>query len=587
LFGLARAARVPLTLVTASAALGGIATVAQMVVASHLVASVFPTRTTAAVIGRALFVLLVLIGARAAFAALTERYSQRLATRIKSSLRQALVAHIVDRGPRRRVGEQTGELVTTTMEGVERLDAFYRRFVPQTIATSIVPMVVLAAVAWLDPTSAVILGLTGPLILLFMWLLGTLAAQRTREQWLTLGRLGGRFLDTLQGLPTLTMFGRQHDAAAALVAASDEFRVRTMGVLRAAFLSGFVLELAASLSTALVAAGIGIRLIEGWMTFETGLAVLLLTPEFYLPFRQLGQRHHAGMEGVAAAERIFAVLDEPADRSQPSLVNAGEGCRAVARSGLQASEGGRRPLTLTFEHVTFQYPDTDRPAVDDVSFDLQPGTMTAIVGPSGAGKSTIVGLTLRFLEPCTGRLRCDGGPLLAVDPATWRASLAHVPQAPRFFEGTVLDNLRIGSPDAPLERVVKAAQLAEADEFITALPNGYLTHVGEAAARLSGGERQRLAIARALVKSAPFLVMDEPTSSLDPASEAAIARVLRRLTGERTLLVIAHRLRTIRQADRILVLNRGRLLQEGTHETLSVTSGLYGRLLRYVEVEVA
>ena len=580
LFALTRGARRPLIVAAAASTLAAGVVVAQMLVASRVIASVFPARDAGADLPALLGWLAVLLAARALLAAAHEHASQRLATRVKSSLRSSLAARLVAVGPARLRRERTGELVTTLMDGVEKLDAYFRRFVPQVIATAVVPLVVLAAVAWLDPASAGILALTGPLILVFMWLLGAAAEQRTRRQWETLGRLGGRFLDTLQGLPTLTMFGRERAAVAGLAAASEEFRARTMGVLRIAFLSGLVLELAASVSTALVAASIGVRLIEGWMPFETGLAVLLLAPEFYLPFRQLGQRHHAGMEGVAAAERLFALgadLDPP---HAPLLTLATS--RPDATTPPTFATGA-----LRFDGVSFTYPGAGRPALAGVDLDLAPGTLTALVGPSGAGKSTLAALVLRFLEPSSGRLLFEGRPIAEMAAADWRRFVTLVPQRPRFFDGSLLWNLRIGNPAASIDEVVAAADAAGAHAFIAALPRGYETPVGEAAARLSGGEQQRLAVARALLKPAPIVLFDEPTSSLDPASEAHIEQTIAALARQRTVLVIAHRLHTIRRADSIVVVEGGRIVEAGRHAALLEARGTYARLTEAAAREVA
>ena len=578
LIRIAAGAPVPLVVTAVAVITGALAAIAQMMAAAQLVVSAFPARVT----GELAFVpadrrtlliaLLAFIGVRALAGAAAEWAAQRTATRAKSQIRLDLIQHVVARGPRGRDGSHTGELVTTTMDGIEKLDAFYRRFLPQIIATAIVPIVIVVAVATLDPLSGVILAITGPLIPLFMWLLGVMAERRAREQWRALGLLGGRFLDTLQGLPTLTQFNRQQDAAAALDGASELLRTRTMGVLRVAFLSGLVLELAASVSTALVAAGVGVRLIEGTLTFLPGLTVLLLAPEFYLPFRQLGQRHHAGMEGIAAAERVFELLDAPV---LPDV--------ATIRPVLPAQGVGR----LEIAGLGVTYPNAERPALADLTLTLPSRSLTAIVGPSGAGKSTLLGVLIRFVEATAGQVTLDGRPMHSMLPADWRRAFSYVPQRPRFIHGSILDNLRVAKPDATIEDVTAAAGLAEADAFIAALPQAYDTVIDDTASTLSGGERQRLAMARALLKPAPVLLLDEPTSSLDRQSEALIVTTLHRIARQRTVLVAAHRLASVRHADQIVVLDGGRVAESGTHRELMQTGRSYARLVGADHQEVA
>jgi ATP-binding cassette subfamily C protein CydD len=547
LFRLTAAARGPLAFTTLFTIASGTCAAAQMMAAAAAILAVFPGGSRSDV-PHALGLLMLLIGARAAFAGLAEWSAQHLATRIKSALRLQAIRCLVSAGPIRPVGQHTGELAISVLEGIDKLDPFYRRFVPQVMATVVMPAIVLAAVAWFDLFSALILALTAPLIPVFMWLLGTLAERRARDQWMALSLLGGRFLDTVQGLDTLQLFGRAEAGALGITAASEQLRTRTMGVLKVAFLSGFVLELAASVSTAVLAATVGVRLLEGTLTFAAGLPVLLLAPEFYLPFRQLGQRHHAAMEGTAAAQRVFELLDQSHEdqsvaASRPLLKGDGE---------------------LVVDRLSYRYPGSDRDSLSDVSFVLAPRTMTAVVGPSGSGKSTLLALILRFITPGGGSLRLNGRDARDVDAATWRTQVAYVPQRPTFVRGTILENLRLGRPDASYEEVVAASRLADADAFIRSLPDRYKAAIDETASALSGGERQRLALARALVKEAPLLILDEPTASVDEITESVMARTLTEISRTRTVLVVAHRRNTIKHADLTLVFEAGRLVERRT-----------------------
>jgi ATP-binding cassette, subfamily C, bacterial CydD len=563
LLGQVRSARASLGLTVALGLLAAAATIVQLAALSYVVDGVFLEGVG---LGDVRGPLLLLLGASVARACLVwgrEVSGQRGAVRVKSELRERLIAHVLRLGPSYTEQERTGELVTTVTEGVEKLDAYVGRYLPQVFLSALVPLMIAGYILPRDLSSAVLLLVTAPVIPVLMVLVGSYAEEHTKRQWRALARMGASFLDAMQGLTTLKVFGRSSDEGEKVAAASEEFRRRTMRVLRYAFLSGFVLEFMTAAAIGLVAVTLGVRVISGNMPFEVAFLVLLLTPEFYKPLRELGGHRHAGMEGSAAADRIFEILRTPV------RVRQGSSCREIASD----------ELSIELSGVGYTYPGSEGPALGDISLVLPAGTRIALVGRSGSGKSTLVSLLMRFVDPETGTIRANGIEITNFPTEVWRENLALVPQRPHLFHGSVLDNIGLARPDASREEVERAAEIAGAAAFIRQLPDGYATGIGERGAMLSGGEAQRIAIARAFLKDAPVLVMDEPTSSLDPESERLIRSALERLADGRTVLVVAHRLNTVYSADRIAVLDGGRLVETGTHRGLIQDDGPYASLV--------
>jgi thiol reductant ABC exporter CydD subunit len=496
--------------------------------------------------------------------------AQRFSSRIRLEVRDRLLRRLLALGPRHAAGERVGELQNTLVGGVESLDPYLAQYVPALLLAGIVPVLILLAVLRADPFSALVLLLTSPLIPLFMWLIGSRARASTERQWVTLSRLSARFLDAVRGLPTLKAFGRARDQADGIGQASDRYRRVTMGVLRLAFVSALALELLASLGTAIVAVEVGLRVLYTRMTFPQALFVLILAPEFYRPLRTLGAAFHAGLAGREAAKRMEEILSLPGPVVAPAVITGGPRRAGEIRRAT--------PPRLELDRVRFAH-GPGRSALDAVSFTIEAGKTVALVGPTGAGKTTVAGLVLRFLEPDAGLLLADGRPLADIPPEEWRRRVAWVPQRPRLFHGSLLDNLRLARPAASTEDIERAAEAVRLESLVGELPRGWDTPVGEEGERLSGGEAQRVALARAFLANAPVLVLDEPTGHLDLEIEAAVLEAIQGLRRGRTTLLIAHRITTVVDADHIVLLESGRVVEEGTHTALLAGGRVYPRLV--------
>ena len=537
--------------VAASVAIGAASAVlliAQAVLLAGVIARVFVQGAGMAAEWPALAWLAAIALARAVLAWAAETAAHRTSARAKRDLRRRLARHILAIGPARLGAEHTGELTLAATRGVDALDAYFARYLPQLVLSALVPLAVLAWVARTDRISAIILIATVPLVPLFGWLIGVASEAPARRQWRLLGSLAGHFVDVVQGLPTLRLFGRSGAQAEHIARVSEEHRRVTMKTLRVAFLSAFALETIAAVATALVAVSIGLRLVDGRMTLAAGLAVLILTPEVFLPLRQASAQFHASAEGMAAADRIFEVLALGAPRALPALV--------------PLPDPGGEPIR--FEGVSLSYDGRARPALDGLTLAIHPGERVALTGPSGAGKSTVLALLLRFAEPQGGTILVGDTALGSIPAAAWRERVAWVPQRPHLFRGTIDDNVRFARPGASVADVRRALELAGASAFVDALPLGPVTVLGERGVGLSAGQRQRIAIARAFLRDAALLLLDEPASALDPESEAELSGALRRLMAGRTVVVVAHTPALAAAADRVVRLEAGRVVQDAT-----------------------
>lgn len=481
--------------------------------------------------------LVVLV--RGAVGWLSESAAARGGATVVGQLRSALVAAIGRLGPGWLRTRSTADVTVTVGRGLDALDGYFTKYVPQLILTAIATPILVLVIFWQDPTSGLIVVITLPLIPVFMMLVGWATQAAQSKQWSALSRLSRGFLDVVDGLSTLKLFGRQHRQEARIRSVSDDYRVHTMKVLRMSFLSGFVLELAASLSVALVAVAIGLRLLNGQLDLSVGLFVLLLAPEAFLPLRNVGASFHAATEGIEAAQAAFAVLDED---------------RAVGGAAADAASSSGRP-GLVFDGVTISY--DDREVVTGFSANIPPGTLAVLTAPSGSGKSSLLAAVLGFV-PFTGTISAGG----AVDVAGRRDAVAWAAQTPGLIAGTIASNVALGSAHPEPALVAEALRLAAADELAPE------TALGVGGAGLSGGQAQRVAVARALYRlrasggfissGGTVLLLDEPTSALDEAAEARLLGTLRRISDDGVaVLVVSHREQVADAADVVLRMEAG------------------------------
>jgi ATP-binding cassette, subfamily C, bacterial CydD len=543
---LAHRARAVRPLMLLDAAIGvavALLVLAQAVLLARVAARAFDGASLADV-AWPLVLLAVVVVARSGGAWAFEVAGRRAAGAVISQLRLELVESRLRSRPAALDGAQSAEVATAAVSGVDALETTFARYLPQVVLAIVVPIAVIVLVASIDLVAAGVMLVTLPLVPVFMWLVGRYTERRASERWQALALLSNHFLDVVRGLPTLRAFNRGQAQVGRIAEVSEEYRRTTMRTLRIAFLSGAVLELAATLGIALVAVVVGVRLVDGRIEFAPALTVLVLAPELYLPLRNLAAQFHASADGAAVAERML-------DLSEAETVATGQA---------PAPDPALEPIV--FESVSFAYPLREGDVLSDVDLELRPGETVALVGASGAGKSTLVSLLLGFAQPGGGRILVGDVDLAGVDPAAWRRRIAYVPQRPTLFHGTVADNIRLGDPGADDDAVRLAAELAGAHEFVSALPQGYDALVGEGERQLSTGERRRIALARAFLRDAPLVLLDEPTADLDPARVALVSAAIERLRPGRTVLLVAHRPEVASQADRVVRLTGGRVAPE-------------------------
>lgn len=556
LLGEARAVRTELTATVA----GGCGAALMMVLQARLLALVCQRLVIDRVPFSTLLPLLAGVvaaaAARGGLALFSEQRAVAAAGRVKQRVRSRLFRRLQELAPAGAAGRETGGLVEVVTSGVEGLEAYIGRFLPQLVLAGLLPLLALLLVLPVEWRSGLVLLFSAPFIPLFMVLIGRGAERLNRRQWTKLSRMAGHLLDLVQGLPDLKIFGAARRESRVVGRMAEQYRRGTMAVLRVAFLSAFTLEFFATVGTAVVAVVIGFRLLNGSLSLLDGLFVLLLAPEFYLPLRSLGLSYHSRMQGMAAAELIAPLLDSSVEG----------GCSGSLPAPATAP-------TVLFEGVSFRS-QAGRGGLEKIDLELPAGSLTALVGESGAGKSTLARLLTGLTRPDSGRITVDGTDLRQLDPESWRAGLAWVSQKPFFFPGTIRENLLVARPDAGEDEIRQALDNAAATGFIARLSDGIQSRLGDRGAGLSGGELRRLALARAFLRRALLVVLDEPTAGLDRENERLVAEAIQRLSVGRTVLVISHREETVGRAERVILLTAGRVERVVTPSGRGATGGV-------------
>lgn len=558
-----RQIRAPLNRAVALGLTAGFMVIVQAWLLAQVVSGVIIDGQTLGAVWFWLAAMLPVFAARVVLVRASERVAFEASAQVRRDLRGRLYAHLQALGPLWLARQSSGDLANTVVTGIDALEAYYARYLPNMALTAMVPLAILVVVFPQDWVSGLVMLGTAPLIPLFMIFVGKGAEVLNQQQWQLLARMSGRFLDSIQGITTLKLFGVSRREADVVAALTEDYRIGTMKVLRVAFLSSVVLEFLSTISIAIVAVLIGFRLFYGEMRFFNGFLVLLLAPEFYLPLRSMGTHYHARMEAIGAAEGLLKLLDAPLP---PAPVS---GTRKLNDADA---------LRVRFDGVCVRHAPDLPPALADVRFTLPARGLTALVGASGAGKSTALHALLGLVPLESGAIVINDVPLTELDAADWMRHVAWVPQRPHVFAGSVRDNIALGQPEATAAQVEAAARAAQLHEVIAALPQGYDTPLGERGTNLSGGQAQRLALARALLKPAPLVLLDEATAQLDARTQAAVTQTLTELARDRCILIAAHRLSTVLQADQVIVLDAGRVVEQGPPNELLRSGGAFAAL---------
>ncbi|NTV90777.1 MAG: thiol reductant ABC exporter subunit CydD [Clostridiales bacterium] len=569
---------------------------------SKLVDSVFIRHLSLATQAGIIIPLLLLAPLKALIYFIFDRFFHETALNIKDSVLKDYMNGVYSPSSLNGPAGSTGAEASAVCEASDYIEPYYYEYIPAFFVLSVSLPLILISVLAMDPVSFAIMLVTAPILPVFLGLIGSYSGKMNEKRLDSLLRLGGSFLDLMNGMKTLKVFGQSRNYSEKVYENSEQFRKLTMEVLKVSFLSAFVLELAATISTAIIAVSLGLRLMYGNLDFFEAFFILLVTPDYFMAIRRFGAKFHLSMTAAAADKKLRELVVNTGDAIsqsagvKPSKVPLKEYSENPLTEYSENPSAGTfpgpfpevfsnatacliSPMQIEFQSVSVRYDSQPNYALDSVELVLEAGKMTALTGRSGSGKSTLANTLLKFVEPCSGAILVNKKNIRDIEDNELRGKIAYIPQRPFIFAGTLLENLRLGKPDASLEEVSAAVKSCALESFVTGLPNGLSTELGENGSTLSYGEIQRIAIARAVLKNSPFVIIDEATSALDRKNEHLIRQAFEQLRKSRTLLVIAHKLETVETADTIMVLENGRLVQSGTHSQLLTEDGEYRKLI--------
>ncbi len=491
-----------------------------------------------------------------------ERIAYHFADRTASSLQQQLVEKTFELGPRSIGKHGSGNMITLTLEGISQFRTYLQLYIPRFMSMGIIPFVLFLYVFRVDALSGIILAIVLPILIVFLILLGFTAQKQMDAQLDTYKLLSRHFVDSLRGLVTLKYLGRSKAHEEAIENVSNQYRVATNKTLRVAFLSTFALDFFTSMSIAVIAVELGVRLISGNIGLELALLILILAPDYFAPVRELGNDFHATMDGKEAGEEIQQLLKE----------------QTVETTNLPTVPTWTNDSTMTLSGIE-KMTKENRAILQDIDFTVKGHQKIGIVGTSGAGKSTLIDLLSGFTQPTSGEISIESTKVNHLTVPSWQNQLTYIPQHPTIFSMTVLDNIRFYEPTATREEVAEAVKMSGLDELVSYFPNGLDELIGQAGRALSGGEEQRVALARLLLQKRSILLFDEPTAHLDIETEHEIKETMLPMLEDKLVFFATHRLHWMKNMDKIFVFEHGRIVETGTHEELVKKSGAYHQLI--------